>query len=274
MNPSTGLFGLPDFFAPGVATAFVLTALRVGGLLLVAPAWSAKSFPMKLRTAVLVVFATLLIPSAAATADLTTLRITPVTFLSETIIGFVIGFAAAIIVAGAEFAGELMTNTIGLSGMAILDPVNNTQGAILGTFMQMLALTLLLTGGGHLIMLQAVAQSFVSMPLGAPLALPSGMLAVTKAGATIFTSGVQFAAPVLAAILVANIALAILGRAAPQLQVMSLAFPLQIGIGLLAFAGSIGLVVHALADWTPAYANTLDSFARAVHVAPAPATGR
>ena len=81
------------------------------------------------------------------------------------------GFAAAIIVAGAEFAGELMTNSIGLSGMAILDPVNNTQGAILGTFMQMLAVTLLLTGGGHLIMLQAVAQSFVSMPLGAPLDL-------------------------------------------------------------------------------------------------------
>jgi flagellar biosynthetic protein FliR len=100
------------------------------------------------------------------------------------------------------------------------------------------------------------------------------MLAITKAGATIFTTGVQFAAPVLAAILVANIALAILGRAAPQLQVMSLAFPLQIGVGLLTFAGSIGLVVHALADWTPAYANSLDSFARAVQVAPAPTTGR
>jgi flagellar biosynthetic protein FliR len=55
---------------------------------------------------------------------------------------------------------------------------------------------------------------------------------------------------------------------------MSLAFPLQIGIGLLTFAGSIGLVVHALADWTPAYAKTLDTFAQAVHVAPAPATGR
>jgi len=79
---------------------------------------------------------------------------------------------------------------------------------------------------------------------------------------------------VIAAILVSNIALAILGRAAPQLQVMSLAFPLQIGIGLLTFAGSIGLVVHALADWTPAYATTLDTFARAVHVTPAPTTGR
>ena len=84
----------------------------------------------------------------------------------------------------------------------------------------------------------------------------------------------QFAAPVIAAILVTNIALAVLGRAAPQLQIMSVAFPIQIGIGLLTFAGSLGLVVHALSDWTPAYARTLDSFARAVQVAPVPATGR
>jgi flagellar biosynthetic protein FliR len=55
---------------------------------------------------------------------------------------------------------------------------------------------------------------------------------------------------------------------------MSVAFPIQIGIGLLTFAGSLGLVVHALSDWTPAYARTLDSFARAVQVAPVPATGR
>ncbi|MFO0093596.1 MAG: flagellar biosynthetic protein FliR, partial [Gemmatimonadaceae bacterium] len=91
------LFGLPDFAAPGVAAAFVLTALRVGGLLLVAPAWSAKSVPMKLRTAVLVVFAVLLLPSALQTADRATLVITPATFLAETAIGFALGLAAALV---------------------------------------------------------------------------------------------------------------------------------------------------------------------------------
>lgn len=271
---TTGLFGLPDFFAPGVATAFVLTALRVGGLLLVAPAWSAKSFPMTLRSALLVVFAVLLIPSAAANADLATLRITPATFLTESIIGFVIGLAAAIVVAGAEFAGELMTNSIGLSGAAIFDPVNNTQGAVLAALMQLMAITLLLMGGGHIIMLQAVAQSFHAMPLGAPLDVGQGLFAIAKTGSTIFASGMQFSAPVVAAILVTNMALAVLGRAAPQLQIMSLAFPIQIGIGMITLAGSLGLVVHALGDWTPAYGKSLESFARAVQAAPVPATGR
>ncbi len=265
-------FGLPDFFAPGVAQAFVLTALRVGGLLLVAPAWSAKTVPMKLRTAVLVIFAVLLLPSALDTADRATLAITPATFLGETAIGFALGFAAALTVAGAEFAGELATNTIGLSGAAIFDPVNNTQGALLASFMQLMTVTLLLIAGGHIVMLQAVARSFEVMPIGAPIAMDQGFMPLAKAGATIFASGLQFAAPVIAAILLTNLALAILGRAAPQLQIMSLAFPLQIGIGLMAFAGSLGLVVQALGGWSEQYGTTMDSFVRAAHVAPAPAT--
>ena len=267
------IFGLPDFFAPGVATATVLTALRVGGLLLVAPAWSAKSVPMRLRVALIVIFAVLLLPAALASADATTLAITPATFLGETAIGFALGIAAAIVVAGAEFSGELATNTIGLSGAAIFDPMNNTQNAMLAAFMQLLSLTLILIAGGHLLMIEAVARSFEVLPLGGALAIDKGFLPLAKAGGKIFASGLQFAAPVIAAILLTNIALAVLGRAAPQLQIMSLAFPLQIGIGLLTFAGSLGLVVQALGGWSASYSDSIDSFVRAAQVAPAPATG-
>ena len=267
-------FGLPDFLAPGVAAAFVLTALRVGGLLLVAPVWSARSVPMKLRTAMLLLFAMQLLPSALATAEQARLVITPATFLAETVIGFAFGMAAALVIAGAEFGGELMTTTIGLSGAAIFDPINNTQGAILGSFMQLLALVVLLITNGHLVMLQALSQSFQALPLGAPVALDAGMHELAKAGAGIFRTGLQFASPVIGAILVANIAFAVLGRAAPQLQIMSLAFPLQIGLGLLTFAGSLALIVQALGDWRPGYGRTLDSFARAAASAPVPAGRR
>lgn len=259
-------FGFPDFFAPGVAAALVLTALRVGGLLLIAPAWSARSVPMRLRSAMLVVLAVLLLPAAQANSDLTTLRITPATFLAESAIGFAIGMAAALLIAAAEFAGELITVTIGLSGAAIFDPINNTQGAVLQQFMQLLALVLMLIGGGHIMMLQAVAQSFVAMPLGAPIDLGAGAHAIVAAASAIFSTGVQFAAPVIATVLLMNMALAVLGRAAPQLNIMTLAFPLQICIGLLTFAGSLAIVVHALSDWTPGFSATLEAFTRAANV--------
>lgn len=261
---------IPDFFAPGVATASVLTALRVGGLLLVAPAWSARTVPMRLRTALLVIFALLLTPAAMATTDVTTLRITPATFLSESAIGFVIGIAAALVIAAAEFAGELLTLSIGLSGAAIFDPINNTQSPVLGQFMQLMALAVLLIGGGHLVMLQAVGASFHAMPLGASIDLGAGMSAFVSTARSIFVTGLQFASPVIAAVLVTNIALAVLGRAAPQLNIMSLAFPLQIGVGLLTLAGSVALVVHAMSDWTPGFTNALDAFARAGHVSATP----
>ena len=212
------------------------------------------------------VFAVLLLPAAESTANLASLRITPTTFLAETAIGFVIGLAASLVIGAAEFAGELMTATIGLSGAAIFDPINNTQGAILQQFMQLLALIILLIGGGHIMMLQAVAQSFVSMPLGAPIDVSAGAHAVVIAARSVFVTGLQFAAPVIAAVLLMNLALAILGRAAPQLNIMNVAFPLQIGMGLLTFAGSLAIVVHAISDWTPGFGSTLEAFARASRV--------
>lgn len=241
----------------------MLTALRVGGLLLIAPSWSAKTVPMRLRTALLVIFAVLLLPAAQANADLTTLRITPATFLAESAIGFLIGLAGALVITAAEFAGELATTTIGLSGAAIFDPINNTQGSLLQQFMQLMAMIVVLLTGGHIIMLQAVAQSFVAMPLGAPIAIGAGSHALVVAAQSIFVTGVQFAAPVIAAVLLLNLALAVLGRAAPQLNIMGVAFPLQIGVGLITFAGSLALIVHALSDWTPGFERTLESMTRA-----------
>ena len=255
--------GLPDFFAPGVATAFVLTALRVGGLLLVAPVWSAKTVPMRLRTALIVLFSLMMMSTALSTADIASLRITPATFIAESVIGMAIGIAAAIVIAAAEMAGDLMTMSIGLSGAAIFDPVNNTQGALLGNFFQLLALVILLIGGGHLIMLSALAQSFTAMPLGAPIDIAAGMGALVPTAKVVFSTGLQFAAPVIAAVLLTNVALAVLGRVAPKIQIMTVAFPLQICIGLFTLAGSLTLIVHAMSDWTPGFGETLDTFARA-----------
>ena len=262
---------IPDFFAPGVAAAFVLTVLRVGGLLIIAPAWSAKTVPMRLRTALTVLFALMLLPAATSGTDLTALRVTPATFLSETAVGFVVGLAAALVLSAAEFAGEMITTSIGLSGAAIFDPINNTQTPIFGQMVQLLALVVLMIGGGHLVMLQAVGASFHALPLGSPVDMAAGFRAVVPTARVIFSTGFQFAAPVIAAVMVTNMALAVLGRAAPQLNIMSLAFPLQIGVGLLAFAGSLGLVVSAMTDWQPGFTATLETFARAA--APAAPTG-
>lgn len=262
--------GFPDLFAPGTASALILVALRVGGLLLVAPMWSARTVPMRVRTAALVLFAVLLLPTALASAPVGGVVISPATFLGETLIGFAIGFAGAIVLAGAEAAGELLTTSMGLSGASILNPTEGGQTLVLAQFLRLVALTLLLSAGGHLIMLEALADTFQVLPLGGHLAMGDGMRALAGTAITIFTSAVQFASPVLGAVMLTNVALGVLSRAAPQLNIFSVAFPLQIGIGLVVFALTLGVIASAFATWPTHFATAVDGTLGAL----APAGGR
>jgi flagellar biosynthetic protein FliR len=251
-----------DLFAPGVAQALVLLALRVGGLLLVAPAFSAKSVPVKVRTCMLLLFTLLLAPAAVAAArpGLPALQVTPAAFLAETLVGFAVGFGAAVLVGAAETAGDIMSTTIGLSGASLLDPLNGASSTVLAQFAQLFAVTVLLSVGGHVVMLDALAESVRAVPLGAPVDVQRGVAALVAGGATLFVLGLKFAAPVIAATMIGNVALAVVSRVAPALNLFSVAFPLQIGIGLAAVVAALGAIAAWFAGWSGHYAGTLGRF--------------
>ena len=243
-------------FAPGSVQTLVLLASRVGGLVLVAPVFSAKTVPTSIKTAIIVLLTALLQPMALAQTT-TVPRITPETFVGETLVGFALGLGAALLVGAASFAGDLMGMQIGLSGAAVLDPINNSSENVLGTFGTLFATTLLLAVDAHLVMIDAVAKSVHVVPIGGGLHA-AGLRRDGAQRGVLFGLGLQFAAPVIAAVLVANTALAILSRAAPQLNILSVAFPMQIGIGLFALAASIPFVGAFYHGWSGVYNNTLD----------------
>lgn len=260
-----------DLFAPGVPQALVLLALRVGGMLLVAPAFSARSVPVKVRTGLLLLFTLLLAAPAVAAARgaLPGLQVTPAAFLAESLVGFAVGFGAAVLVGAVETAGDLMSTTIGLSGASLLDPLSGTSSTALAQFAQLFAVTVLLSVGGHLVMLDALAESVRAVPLGAPLAeagvaggvdVRAGLAALVAGGAVLFTLGVKFAAPVVAASMIGNVALAVLTRVAPALNVFTVAFPLQIGLGLLAAVAALAYLATWLVGWPAHLAGTLGQF--------------
>ncbi len=251
-----------DLFAPGVPQALVLLALRVGGLLLVAPAFSAKSVPVKVRTGVLLLFTLLLAPAAVAAArpGLGALQVTPAAFLAESLVGFAVGFGAAVLVGAVETAGDLMSTTIGLSGASLLDPLNGASSTVLAQFAQLFAVTVLLSAGGHLVMLDALAESVRAVPLGAPVDAAAGLAALAAWGATLFALGLKFAAPVIAATMIGNVALAVLARVAPALNVFTVAFPIQIAIGLAAVAAALGATAVWFVHWPEHYAGVLGRF--------------
>jgi flagellar biosynthetic protein FliR len=253
-----------DLFAPGSAPVLALFGARVGGLVLVAPVFSAKVVPVTLRTAVLVVITVLLAP-VAMTHVPTPPAPTPTAFLSETLVGFAIGMGAAIFVGAAEAAGELLAVQIGLSGAAVVDPLTQTQGPALGQFLNFYAVALLLALNAHLVMLDALAASLRHVPVGSAVNMEAGTGALVSLGSTLFALGLRFAAPVVALVLIGNVALAVLSRAAPQLNILSLAFPVQIGLGLFAFGAALPMIALWFQGWDGAYDGVLtrlfDAFA-------------
>jgi flagellar biosynthetic protein FliR len=253
MAPAVAPF---DPFAPGSATVLALLGLRLAGLVLVAPVFSAKPIPPMLKAGLVVLLTIVLQPAARASVG-PDVALTMTTAFGETLVGFAIGLGAALLVGAAEAAGEVMAIQIGLSGAAVLDPMTNQQGPALGQFTSFFAITLMLALDAHLVMIDAVATSTRVLPLGAPLDLAGGARMMVGMGAQLFALGLRFAAPVIAVVLITNCALAVLGRAAPQLNILSVAFPLQIGVGLFAFAATIPVIAMFFNGWSGNYQSYL-----------------
>ena len=245
-----------DLFAPGSPQTLVLLAVRLSGMVLVAPVFSTKAVPVTVRTCIIILLTALLQPMALA--QMTSVpAITPETFVAEALIGFALGLGAALLVGAASVAGDLMGMQVGLSGAAVLDPINNSSENVLGTFGNLFAVTLLLAVDAHLVMIDAVARSVQMIPVGGGIHAV-GIYAMVRSASVLFGLGLQFAAPVVAAVLIANCALAILSRAAPQLNILSVAFPVQIGIGLVALGASIPFIGAFYHGWSGVYTEMLD----------------
>lgn len=245
-----------DLFAPGSPALLVLFGARVGGLVLVAPVFSARPVPATVKSALIVVLTVLLVP-ITRTADGAIPLLTPVAVLGETLVGFAIGLGAALLVGAAESAGEIIAMQIGLSGSAIVDPLSMQQSTALGQFVHLFAIVLILTLDGHLVMLDALAVSARRLPVGTAAMLAEGLRGLAALGGTLFVLGLQFAAPVIAVVLVANVALAVLSRAAPQLQILQLAFPVQILVGVGTLVATLPFLATWFLGWEAAYDGLL-----------------
>lgn len=253
-----------DPLAPGGAAALALLSSRVGGMVLVAPVFSSRAVPVKVRTLLVLLFTVLLHPVAMAAAGGTP-RLTAAGVLGEVLAGMAVGMGAALIVGGAEAAGELISIHSGLSGAALLDPLTRNSSPVLGQLANLFATALLLAADGHLAMVRALAESLELFPVGTGGDPRAAAAAMVAQGGSLFALGMRFAGPVVAAVLVANVAIALLGRVAPSLNVLSVAFPVQIAVGLFTLAAALPfaapLFSGAVGPYAESVARTLGALA-------------
>lgn len=154
--------------------------------------------------------------------------------LQQLLAGLAMGFAMRIVFTTVEMAGELAGLQMGLGFASFYDPQHASFSPVLAQFLGVLAALAFLGMDGHLYMLSALADSFKLFPIGTTL--PSALALHTLAiwVGSIFSYAVQLSLPLLGALLITNLALGILTRSAPQLNIFAVGFPVTLAIGFIA----------------------------------------
>jgi flagellar biosynthetic protein FliR len=183
-------------------------------------------------------------------------------------IGFTIGFGAALLIGAVESAGDVIAQQSGLSAASTLDPLAGLSVPVVGELFKLTVIVLLLIGGGHLFMLRALADSVTLLPVGEPVAFTDALAELIRQGAVLLSLGVRFAAPVVLVVFLTNTALGALARTTPSLNVFMLAYPLQIGLALITLGITLPFTMQLAGGWEGAHANLLERAFAALRGAP------
>lgn len=210
---------------------------RILGLVAAAPLFGNAAVPVSIKVSLGVLLAMIIAPTVPALPATDPMSMAGLLILAqEMLIGLAMGFSIRIVFAAVEMAGEISSLTMGLGFASFFDPQTKGRSSAISQFLTMLATLMFLTVNGHLVLLAALAESFVSLPISASPINGGGFQQLAAWGGEIFRSGVQIALPIIAALLLTNVALGILTRAAPQLNIFGIGFPVTLGVGLLVLA--------------------------------------
>jgi flagellar biosynthetic protein FliR len=254
---------LGELTATGVLhlETFLLTLVRFGGMLALAPVLGHRSIPVSDRAALGVLFALLLTPvlGPSREVDLADAASLALAAAGELLVGLVIGFVATLALAAVESAGELIGTAMGFGFTTLFDPVQAAQKTAIDRLLSLVAVLLFLALNGHHLLIQAVASSFQRIPPGTVTLRPGGLAGgISVLGGKLFRSGLELAAPLLALLLVLNIGLALLNRVAPQTHVFAVGLPLTVGLGLVGLVEMLPYLGASVGRMTAALATDLD----------------
>ncbi len=164
----------------------------------------------------------------------------------QILIGVAMGAVMQIVFTAIGLAGELISMQMGLGFATLYDPASTSQTVVTGEFVALLATLVFLGMDGHLTLIVTLADSFRAMPVIAAPPGPGFLLNVVEWGKMVFAYGLLLALPVLIALIITNIALAVLSRAAPQLNLMNIGFPITLIVGMVVLAESFAYLITPL----------------------------
>jgi flagellar biosynthetic protein FliR len=220
--------------------AMTLTLVRVSGMVVFAPFFSSTALPLRAKAVFVGAVAFLLAP-LVATLPQAQLSLSFSALLGEVAVGLVYGLSLTLLNEMMLFAGQILGVQFSYSMVNLLDPTSSIQTPLLGDLFQLMGTLVLITAGLDRILVASMVRSFHVAPLGGFALQPAAALEIVRAAGGIFLAAVELAAPVLAATMLVEISVALLGKLSPQLPVMNLTVPMKTLTGFALLAGSLAL---------------------------------
>ena len=221
-------------------SAMTLALVRVSSMMVFAPFFASSALPLRAKGVFAGAVALLLAPLVAALPNArATLSFSAL--LGELAVGLVYGLSLTLLSEMLLFAGQIAGLQFSFSLVNLLDPGSTIQTPLLGDLFQMLGVLVLLGAGLDRVLLASVVRSFRVAPLGEFAFAQPSALAIFRSASGVFLAAIELAAPVLAATMLVEIAVALLGKLSPQFPVISLTVPLKTVTGFVALIGSLAL---------------------------------
>ena len=151
-------------------------------------------------------------------------------------VGLSIGFAVRLVFAALELAGEVVGFQMGLNFAAFFDPAMNSQSSAVARFFSQMTAMLFVVMNGHIMVLMAVTKSFEAFPVDQNFLQALAHMKIHQLGTDLFASALWIALPMVGMVMFANLALGVISRVAPQMNIFAIGFPITLVVGLVGIA--------------------------------------
>lgn len=217
--------------------------LRILAVFTAAPIFSAKSFPLRARIALAFFIAFAAVPSLEPQPIISLTGPDAIGAVFQQVgVGLAIGFSVRIIFAAFELAGEVVGFQMGLGFASFFNPALNTQSSAVGRLFGHMAAFLFVVMNGHVVVILALVKSFEVFPVDQNFLESLKLMKLYTYGSEIFASGLWIALPMIGMLMFVNLALGIVSRVAPQMNIYAIGFPITLSVGLIGIAATLPML--------------------------------
>ena len=207
--------------------------MRIGAMFAAVPIFSSRSVPVRIRVLLAFFISWMLIPVIPAPPSVELISAQALLIsINQVLIGLAMGFILQLVFAAFVIAGQSIAMAMGLGFASMIDPQNGMQVPVISQTFLIMATLIFLSLNGHLVLIEVLANSFQNLPVGMLVPSRDGLWQLVTWGSNMFAGGMLIALPAVAALLLVNLAFGVTTRAAPQLNIFAVGFPVMIMVGL------------------------------------------